>query len=233
MPASSYPFGQLHQATVERWLRLDPEDDSPVWMLNLMKYREVADYGDRRPGTISGRQADDAYAPLGPLAAVGAEVSLFADVTNQLAGQPTWDRVAVVRYPSRSAFFAMQQRRDFKEAFPHKKAGLAFTIIAGCVPELPLPTNPPPQETVRVLSLRRRAPGSAPSMAPPGVTSLARFIVDGVVVGGPEHYDELAYDAVAPGTEHITDDPGVLDQHVVVLKASIDRLLLSLQPESR
>ncbi len=32
-----------------------PEDDGPVWMVNLMKYRETADYADGRQSGISGR----------------------------------------------------------------------------------------------------------------------------------------------------------------------------------
>ena len=41
----------------------EPGDDGPVWMINLMKYREVAEYGDGSAG-ISGREADDRYMPV-------------------------------------------------------------------------------------------------------------------------------------------------------------------------
>ena len=57
----------------------------PVWMINLMKYHDVADYQDGRTSTISGREADDIYAPVGPLAAVGAEIVFLADVDRPAA----------------------------------------------------------------------------------------------------------------------------------------------------
>lgn len=37
------------------------ESQRPVWMVNLMKYRAVADYSDGRPGAVSGPEADDVY----------------------------------------------------------------------------------------------------------------------------------------------------------------------------
>ena len=57
-----------------------PDDDGPVWMVNLMKYRETADYADGRESAISGREADDLYTPLESLAAVGAEIVFAGDV---------------------------------------------------------------------------------------------------------------------------------------------------------
>ena len=77
-----------------------------------MKYREVADYADGRESAISGRDADDAYSPLDSLAAVGAAPVFFGDVDQQLLGDATtWDRVAVVKYPTRKAFIDMQSLR--------------------------------------------------------------------------------------------------------------------------
>lgn len=107
-----------------------PDDDGPVWMVNLMRYKERAEYGDGRETTLTGREADDVYAPVGPLAAVGAAIVFVADVEDQFIGdEPRWDRIAVVRYPTRSAFIAMQQREDFQRAHEHKEAGMAETIV--------------------------------------------------------------------------------------------------------
>ena len=79
-------------------------------MLNLMKYKEVADYGDAAGPAISGREADDIYAPTEVLADLGATVPLFGDVTGQVGDDVAWDRIAIVCYPSRASFFAMQDR---------------------------------------------------------------------------------------------------------------------------
>lgn len=115
-----------------------PEDDGPVWMVNLMRYRERAEYADGRETALTGREADDEYAPLGPLAAVGAEIVFVADVEDQYMGdEPRWDRIGVVKYPTRASFIAMQQREDFQKAHEHKEAGMAETIVVGSLPLAP------------------------------------------------------------------------------------------------
>ena len=123
-----------------------PEDDGPVWMVNLMRYKPRAEYVDGRATTLTGREADDVYAPVGPLAAVGAEIVFVADVEDQFLGdRPRWDRVAVVRYPTRASFIEMQRRDDFQRAHEHKEAGMAETIVIGThpleSPEIPHPVD--------------------------------------------------------------------------------------------
>ncbi|MDQ3384533.1 MAG: hypothetical protein M3503_00745 [Actinomycetota bacterium] len=118
----------------QRMLATPPEEDGPVWMVNLMQYRARADDGDGDGGR-TGRQADDEYAPIDVLRAIGARIVFVADVEEQLLGaEPQWDRVAVVRYASRRSFVEMQSRPDFQAKHVHKEAGMAATIIVGCVP---------------------------------------------------------------------------------------------------
>jgi hypothetical protein len=112
-----------------------PDEDGPVWMVNLMKYREVADYSDGRDSAISGREADDLYTPRESLAAIGAEIVFAGEVDQQLLGDaPIWDRVGVVKYPTRRSFIEMQSRPDFQRQHVHKDAGMAETIVIGCQP---------------------------------------------------------------------------------------------------
>jgi hypothetical protein len=114
---------------------LDPADDGPVWMVNLMKYRERAEYSDGRKTNFTGAEADDLYAPLEILAELGAEVAFFGTVQSQIVGEsPQWDRVGVVKYPTRASFIAMQTRPDFMAKHHHKEAGMEFTIIVGSTP---------------------------------------------------------------------------------------------------
>ncbi len=130
----------------------DPAEDGPIWMVNLMKYRTVADYDDSGDsgvsgvgdgGPISGLAADDRYAPIDVLADIGAEVAFLGTVEHQfLNPEPRWDRVGVVRYPTRRSFIEMQRRDDFKAQHVHKDAGMEQTIVMGTVP-IPFPRADP------------------------------------------------------------------------------------------
>ncbi|MEI7886164.1 MAG: hypothetical protein WCJ04_02135 [Actinomycetes bacterium] len=131
----SVRYGQIDFDYGLRLATTSEEEDGPVWMVNLMRYRATAQYSDGRDSTLSGREADDVYAPIESLAAVGAEVVFFGDVETQLLGDlPPWDRVAVVKYPTRRSFMDMQERKEFKDQHHHKDAGMEATIILGCQP---------------------------------------------------------------------------------------------------
>ncbi len=135
-------YGQVNRDYGMKLATTPPDEDGPVWMVNLMKYKEVADYADGRTSTVSGREADDIYAPADVLADIGARVVFAADVDQQLLGDsPIWDRVAIVKYPTRRSFIEMQTRPDFKDKHAHKDAGMEFTIVSGCLP-IASPTMP-------------------------------------------------------------------------------------------
>ena len=51
-------YGLVDREYGIRLAATSPSDDGPVWMVNLMKYREVADYVDGRKTAISGQEAD-------------------------------------------------------------------------------------------------------------------------------------------------------------------------------
>jgi hypothetical protein len=127
-------YGQIDHEYGIRLATTPPDEDGPVWMVNLMRYKERAEYADGRETTLTGREADDEYMPVGPLAAVGAEIVFVADVEDQYLGEPKWDRIAIVKYPTRRSFVEMQQRPDFQQAHEHKEAGMAETIVIGCQP---------------------------------------------------------------------------------------------------
>jgi len=132
-------YATLNKDYAAEMFSISPEDDGPVWMVNLMKYRENADYGDSRKSIITGKEADNLYAPVEVLSEIGAEIVFIGDVERQLLGDdPQWDRVAVVKYPTRRSFVEMSARKDFQEKHVHKEAGMQKTIVMGCVPmEMP------------------------------------------------------------------------------------------------
>jgi uncharacterized protein (DUF1330 family) len=127
-------FGTPGRDYFRRIIGLAPQDDGPVWMVNFMHYRAEAAYQDGSHG-LTGRQADDLYMPTTVLNAIGAEVPFYGDVVMQLdPNPPRWDRIGVVRYPTRRSFVEMQARPDFQELVVHKHAGMESTIITGCRP---------------------------------------------------------------------------------------------------
>lgn len=219
-------YGQINREYGMKMFTMPPEDDGPIWMVNLMKYREKADYADGRSADISGKEADDLYAPLGPLKAIGARPVFLADVDTQfLNDSPKWDRVGIVKYPSRRAFLEMQNRPDFKELHHHKEAGMAETIVCGClpmpVPELPAdaPTwdevpHPPTADdpyVVVIHVIKFKNAESRKEMAtysdhagkvavPNGVRLAAWTEVEGTILGDGREWDQIRFN-VFPSRE--------------------------------
>ncbi len=146
MTTNAPRYGTVDREYGMRLATTPPDEDGPVWMVNLMKYREVAEYADGSAGvgdtSITGKEADDLYTPLESLAGVGAEIVFGGDVDQQLLGDaPIWDRVGVVKYPTRRSFIEMQSRPDFQRQHVHKEAGMQETIVIGCQP-ITTPTAP-------------------------------------------------------------------------------------------
>ncbi|MEY3512280.1 MAG: hypothetical protein RL486_945 [Actinomycetota bacterium] len=218
-----HPYGTINIELVGAWLHMKPEDDGCFWALNLMKYVEVANYDDGREG-VSGKAADDTYAPIGPLAAVGAAVAYMGDVTNQPLGTPMWDRVAIVRYPTRASFFEMQERKDFKEAHVHKKAGMDFTIILSCLPK----TYDASASTDGDLVLLIDKGVDDAFAAVQGVTQVALFDVEGVIIGDERRYDRARFVRVNDDetlASLISAAENAEDAQILVLRSFIDNLV--------
>lgn len=208
-------YGTIDPDYARRLAGTEPGHDGPVWMVNLMQYREVADYADGRDTTRSGREADDEYVPLGPLAAVGAEIVYAADVEHHLLGEGTpWERIGIVRYPTRRSFVEMQQRDDFQQKHVHKDAGVARTIVLGCQPmtgvenpfraavgniEHPSTDEDPPVHVLHVLRFDEGAydemeaygRGAAVVAGRHGGGPHAWFEVEGTILGDGRSWDQV------------------------------------------
>ncbi len=103
----------------------------PVVMLNLLRYRQQAEYSDRGIEPLSGREAyHQRYVPaFGKLAAVipGIQVLFLGAVQAGIVISPeeTWDEVVLVEYPSLEAFQSIVESEDYRiDADPHRKAAL-------------------------------------------------------------------------------------------------------------
>ncbi len=222
LPIPSVPYAAIDYDYAARLAAVAPEDDGPVWMINLMAYKERATYADGRASQLTGMEADDRYAPFESFAAIGAELVFVATVEAQLLGAtPGWDRVAVVRYPTRRAFMDMQAREDFQAKHVHKEAGMRETIVMVGLPmEVPaLPEDAPGWDDVPhpatagdgpvvVLHVIRYAAdrGGGEDMAayqseagriavPHGVRLAGWFQVEGTILGDGRAWDQARFNA--------------------------------------
>lgn len=110
----------------------DPPE-GPVVMLNLLRYREIADYStdpDIAPQSpISGRDAYARYAAhtLPILAAAGGEVLFSGSASSFLIGpaDEKWDAVLLVRHRSAEVFLSFARNEEYLAGVGHRTAALA------------------------------------------------------------------------------------------------------------
>ena len=107
----------------------EPGPDGPIYMVNLLKFRDKAEYEDGRESDLSGRAAYQLYG-LGVarlLPKYGGKVVFLADVTGLQIGkvEELWDEVAIAMYPDRAALLAMSTSKEWRELSVHRTAGLA------------------------------------------------------------------------------------------------------------
>ena len=113
----------------------DAGPDGPVVMLNLLKFRDQANYPAGSPhqpcsGAEAYRRYQTAFVEsVGDVS--GAEVVWEGQIDRPLIGDASqdWDKCLLVRYPSRQHFLAMMANTAYREALVHRYAGLERTIL--------------------------------------------------------------------------------------------------------
>ncbi len=107
---------------------MEPGPNKPIYMVNLLKFKDKAEYKDGRATTLSGR---DAYMIYGRAVAqllpkFGGRAVFAADTTFLALGQveELWDEVAIATYPNRKALFDMSTSKEWREISVHREAGL-------------------------------------------------------------------------------------------------------------
>lgn len=121
------PSGEAVAALRERHI------DGPVEMLNLLRFRDTADYAaspELAPTQpITGKQAYDRYSEhtMPHLADAGAEVTNLGFGGGALIGPDDehWDLVLTVHYPSVDAFLTMTSNPEYLATMGHRTAALA------------------------------------------------------------------------------------------------------------
>ncbi|MEM7412399.1 MAG: DUF1330 domain-containing protein [Myxococcota bacterium] len=98
-------------------------------MVNMLKFKEKAEYADGRETTLSGTEAYMAYAAevVKLVEKHGGRQIYGGVVTGLMLGEveELWDMIALVEYPSNEAFQQMMQSPEYQEVHVHRDAGLA------------------------------------------------------------------------------------------------------------
>lgn len=112
---------------------LNSKDTSPIVMVNLLKFRDVAEYKDGRDEKISGREAYMRYgAKMQPLVeSKGGRFLVSAALKDVVIGEVEglWDVVALMEYPSAADFVAIASSPEVAEIGIHREAGLAGQLL--------------------------------------------------------------------------------------------------------
>ncbi len=112
------------------FINVSPEDDTMLYILNLMKFREKAEYDDSRETELTGRESDQLYDPMPAITKVGGGLVYAGEVKEQMVNPgPAWDSVAIVMYPSRKKLMEMNASAEWNETAVHKSASLEVSQI--------------------------------------------------------------------------------------------------------
>ncbi|MEQ8693197.1 MAG: DUF1330 domain-containing protein [Pseudomonadales bacterium] len=124
---------QVHNRVVPNEAQMkgfsEPGSDGPIYMLNLLKFKEKAEYEDGRETDLSGAEAYAIYGSevVGHLAKVGGAPMFSGKVERLMLGEveELWDTVAIAMYPSRKAMLEMISSPEYQASAVHRTAGLA------------------------------------------------------------------------------------------------------------
>ena len=107
---------------------MEGDVETPIAMVNLLKFKKKAEYEDGRDTNLSGVKAYAIYAEKVKecLKKVGGEIVFSGEVSRLMLGEveDLWDSVAIARYPSRKAMLEMIMDPYYQEIEKHRAAGL-------------------------------------------------------------------------------------------------------------
>ena len=108
---------------------LEGDIETPIKMVNLLTFKDKAEYADGRETNLSGKEAYEIYTTevQGHLEKVGGKTIFFGEVQRLMLGEveELWDWVAIAEYPSRKAMLEMIMNPEYQKSEEHRSAGLA------------------------------------------------------------------------------------------------------------
>lgn len=227
-------YGTVNSEYLASWFQRE-EPGGPMWALNLMKYRERAEYADGRETDLTGVEADDVYAPHEHLAAVDSRIILMAPVVHHLRGDDRrWDRIAIAQYRDRMALIEMNSSEAFQVDEQHKDAGMEFTIVMATFPVDgdPVPPQESAADTDMLMLLQVVGDAEAPDLAE-GFDALriGRFWVEDRFIGDDRTFAEARFDLISPDVatelgsgDFVHDDTG----YALIADPAMDEVARSL-----
>ena len=117
----------------ENWQRFkDLPRDRPIHMLNLIKFRDLADYPEGHPNHgkgLTGREAYEIYKAgfQRVVAGDGGEMVWESVLECTVTGPDgEWDEAFVMGYPDSATFMAMVKNEEYiRDIVPHRTAAVA------------------------------------------------------------------------------------------------------------
>mgnify|MGYP005701996131 FL=1 len=109
----------------------EDSDNQPIFMINLLKFKEKAEYKDGRETSLSGREAYALYGKIMEkhLIKIGGEVIFKSKVTRIAVGKvdELWDAIVIAKWPSKKVMGEnmMPSDPELLEGYQHREAGLA------------------------------------------------------------------------------------------------------------
>lgn len=162
------------------------QTDGPVYMLSLARFRPGS-------GQIFGRSSsedpDSRYVPIALLSAVEASLCFVGDV---VAGAGGWDRVGVIRYPTRRAFLELADRSDTRDWNAKKEERAERAIMLGLIPTGDLPAPHSQRVLVEIWH--------GPTPEPIAAGMATEFAVEGTYIGDGRQWSGARCTALDRGT---------------------------------
>lgn len=125
---------QEENTSAQRWQ--DIPRGTPIVMLNMLKFREAAEYPEGEP-KISGEEAYAKYrAAASKLVAEVGGGPVWSGVAKAEIIAPQgeeWDEIFLVRYPSIEKFLAMVNSEAYQAVVHHRSAALADSRLIAMV----------------------------------------------------------------------------------------------------
>lgn len=117
----------------DQLMPLASQDNGPIVMLNLLKFRDRAKYKEGGDKGLTGREAYNLYGDEMQkiVQRNGGRILFAGDAKSVVVGQVegAWDVVALVEYPSAKEFVRIATSPEVAAIGVHREAGLAGQLL--------------------------------------------------------------------------------------------------------